>query len=134
MVGVDEFRNRDQARQCSAAAKDRLQKISKIFVPAIVLSVISPLLCQAAFASSLKWLTYLLIIINIVVQVKSGAMTYIVKYMTIPFRHLGILGILPEFCWLTFAILLMTIFPIALIGYAKYLCNITVESAKDIVG
>lgn len=133
MVGVDEFRNKDQARKCRETAQRDLQRINKFFIPTIVLSVVSPILCQAAGACSMLWLACALFIANIFIQCYSGAIKYLGKYMTVPTRAFGALGLIINFFWLCIGTLLLFFFPIALVWYAKRTCIITIESTKDIV-
>ena len=54
MVGVDEFRNQDQARKCCETAQKNLERINKFFIPTIILSVISPIVIQAAWTCSMR--------------------------------------------------------------------------------
>ena len=66
MVGVDEFRNQDQARKCCETAQKNLERINKFFIPTIILSVISPIVIQAAWTCSMHWLATALFIANVV--------------------------------------------------------------------
>ena len=133
MVGVDEFRNQDQARKCCETAQKNLERINKFFIPTIILSVISPIVIQAAWTCSMHWLATALFIANVVIQCYSGAIKYLGKYMTAPTRALGALGLIINFFWLCVATTMMFFFPIALVWYAKRICTITIESTKDIV-
>lgn len=135
MLGVDEFRSTEQARVCQEKATRRLERVQKLFLPTAILSVVSFFLLEFG-GKGFIWDALAVIVLAGVAAVYffSEAWYYIGKLLLLPFRKLGkILGLIVFLFYFAPCALVITFLPVVVLVYERYLCNITLECAKDIV-
>lgn len=147
MEGVTTFRSTEYAQECMKKAEARLIKIQKFLVPSIVASVlflVTGLLADKMEEGLFQNLLGLICLASIfiaplVIFSCTGAWFYWGKFISLPFRKLkgaGFIGIIIAllifvFCWYMISIAGGMGFSIIILLYEKYLCNITIECAKD---
>lgn len=142
MLGVDQFRSVEHAKQCYQKAEARLAKFNLCFLISVVLSVffwVNLFWVNHKFRTLSDIMAFIWVVGVIVLYTYEGTWWYLWKLATIPFRKfaVGVFFLIPLFIFLCFAqccIGLTLLFQGTPLLYERYLCRITKECAGEIIG
>ena len=128
MFGVDEFINKDHAKQCAENAEKNLDRVKKVFIPSVMVSAVS----LSIWIINSPFLLRVIVVIPVLstaLCIYSGAYSYFGEFMCYPIRWIGgYAGLVLTYLGLVIDVLIVLFFPVILVWYTKYLSKITINS------